>query len=273
MKMNTTCATIALTLGLAAAANAAVIFDGAGSIRTATNWTTDTLPAGDVGTIDISGATVGNANLGGWGATTINHTAGNIAGQFNAYNEANLTWNISGTASYTLTGTQTFFTNGTTNNMSGGTINTEYTISTEKATGVLNISGGTINSTSTSLFETKNGGIINLSGGTVTANSATTLFNGTADIGGSATINASNATTLGAVDFLSGWTGSLDLDAATDWSAVLISSGATLDGVDIDSGNIDQFNISGGSISAVPEPSSAALLGLGGIALILRRRK
>ncbi len=35
----------------------------------------------------------------------------------------------------------------------------------------------------------------------------------------------------------------------------------------------DSFNVDNIVVSAVPEPSSAALLGLGGLALILRRRK
>jgi hypothetical protein len=36
---------------------------------------------------------------------------------------------------------------------------------------------------------------------------------------------------------------------------------------------VDNFAISGSVVAAIPEPSSAALLGLGGLALILRRRK
>ena len=39
------------------------------------------------------------------------------------------------------------------------------------------------------------------------------------------------------------------------------------------SGSRDEFALDDVSISAVPEPSSAALLGLGGLALVLRRRK
>jgi len=60
---------------------------------------------------------------------------------------------------------------------------------------------------------------------------------------------------------------------AADIETALIDSGATYNGVDIDASNISNFSIQDGSISAVPEPSTGALLGLAGITLILRRRK
>jgi len=46
-----------------------------------------------------------------------------------------------------------------------------------------------------------------------------------------------------------------------------------LTGVNTDPGAFDEVAFSSVSSAAVPEPSSAALLGLGGLALILRRRK
>lgn len=54
----------------------------------------------------------------------------------------------------------------------------------------------------------------------------------------------------------------------------LTSSTLTIDGqTTLNGGNVPRGTLSGLIIEQVPEPSSAALLGLGGLALILRRRK
>ena len=53
---------------------------------------------------------------------------------------------------------------------------------------------------------------------------------------------------------------------------------ATMFGTNLDSGPVLLYTLDGGtsdtiSIALVPEPTTTALLGLGGLALILRRRK
>ena len=85
----------------------------------------------------------------------------------------------------------------------------------------------------------------------------------------------------GTVDIATDWTGFLALDGTTTASAfesLLISSGVTLDGVAIDATVFaDNFGVNGdGALvltTAVPEPTSAVLLGLAGIGMVVRRRK
>ncbi len=74
----------------------------------------------------------------------------------------------------------------------------------------------------------------------------------------------------------SGTGGTLESRTATTFTGTANGSGAlTLDVVDSSGAVANGLNttVSALSITAVPEPSSTALLGLGGLALILRRRK
>jgi len=59
---------------------------------------------------------------------------------------------------------------------------------------------------------------------------------------------------------------------ATDYEAFYTDGDLTIGG-DNSAAFADVFQVSGNTLSLVPEPSSTALLGLGGLALILRRRK
>lgn len=65
-------------------------------------------------------------------------------------------------------------------------------------------------------------------------------------------------------------------DAGDYWANNFTVGDVTLDGVnvtDLSGFTITDFGLKGTTISLIPEPSSAALIGLGGFALILRRRR
>ena len=113
-------------------------------------------------------------------------------------------------------------------------------------------------------YETANTGTVDIAGDfAFTGTSVTKLFSANADVG--------------TFDIDSSWTGKFTLSSSYTADAIktaLIDSGATLDGTDIDNTNISQFDISDGSFSLVPEPSSTGLLfALVGLALGFRRRK
>ena len=240
------------------------------------NWTNGAPNSSNPGTISANYSVMGTvfspAN------TTVTQTAGTGTGTFFNYTATTFTFNLQG-GSINLSGQ--FLANGSTINVSGGSISTTYFQPVNA--GILNLSGGTHTVSSSNIFFNTGGatGQLNLTGGTINAAAATSMFSSTTvtpTIGiGDAVINASLVTAFGGgganMDFLTGWTGSLNFSAATDWSAALISSGATLDGIDIDGTNIDNFLISGGSISLIPEPSAALLGGLGVLGLLMRRRR
>lgn len=86
--------------------------------------------------------------------------------------------------------------------------------------------------------------------------------------------SSSSAITSGYINFLSGSGGALDVDGAdtAHFSGLWDAGQLKKDGAN--TGTFAQnFSVSGSVLTTVPEPSSAALLGLGGLALILRRRK
>ncbi len=122
----------------------------------------------------------------------------------------------------------------------------------------------------------------NLSGGSVTAQWQFRLLNtGIMNLSGTGTLDAPTiAGTAGTMNFETGWTGSATIDDLDEsgWETLLATTlaGSTFDGVDITTANFsDNFVVDGNTLSlaVVPEPSSTALLGLGGLALMLRRRR
>ncbi len=160
------------------------------------------------------------------------------------------------------TSTMTVETGGLLNFTATAGNGTRFFVGNANGTGVLNLNGGTFTGSNLTEF------IIGRQGATGTFN----INAGTANVGhldvdsdGTSTVNFGENST-GALT-VTGWTVS---DFETLWNdGKLTYNGAQ-------TGNFsDHFQVSGSTLSAVavPEPSSTALLGLGGLALILRRRK
>ena len=113
------------------------------------------------------------------------------------------------------------------------------------------------------------GNLLTISGGTVN-------ITGTLSFDVPGNVNDLDDAADGTLDFTAGSTGSLTvtgLDAAA-YEAFYDAGDLTFAGANTETFS-DVFQVSGNTLSlvAVPEPSSTALLGLGGLALILRRRK
>lgn len=282
MKLKTLWATAALAVvaTLGSDASADIIFQS-GELENPANWinsvdgTTGRPGAGEVGIISFTGTlAVGNATLAegglnnagntiaGFDNSTINHTSGTLTGAWN----------------YTNPGA------------------------------VYNLQGGTISNTSGN-FNANNGSIFNLSAGTLDLNGGDLIVNnstGGINLSGSADIIADTQFDLrlnqpGAFfNIDSNWTGSFQAGSETsiaDWIAELVTGATSLgtaaggtnfiavDGTQITAANFEDFfeitplagGGSGTSLSliatAVPEPSSIALLGLGAIGFVTRRRR
>lgn len=249
MKKITSTILLATSLGLASQASATIVFQG-GSINTAGNWfDTDNgnatgLPgSGDTATIAVDGTIVNTTT--NFGTAIVNHTAGTLTSNASAinlnFNGAGGTYNLQG-GTLVLRGLQA---NNSTINLESGLVRLGTTTNTGIGFGVNN--GGTLN------------------------------------IGGSVVIESDRAITspfdTGTFDFASDWTGSFTVDGfaeAGGFENLLQDFGASVDGVVVNETNFDTFfetSNNGLTLTAVPEPSSAALLGLGGLALIMRRRK
>jgi len=239
--MKQTVALFAISALTLESATAATTFTNAGvgtDIITSTNWSNGLPDAADDGTIAIDGTFTGSRT--GWNNATVTHTAGTLTG--NAFNlNTNATWN-----------------------MEGGVLNLRYILA--------NGSG--------SNFQMSGGTIMTLSLGT---NQVGTANSGTFTVSGTGVIDATNDN-LGVVgsgnNILSDWTGSWKQNSysGTSWQTEFTDGNIKLDGNTLDAiGFASNFNVSADgktlTLLTVPEPSSTALLGLGGLALLLRRRK
>ena len=258
-----------------------------GNINVATNWDTGALPGtGEIGTVAIDAAwpnasaagtlaITGDLVIGSTTATNINLTA---ATDIVGVNPSSVTFD-----NVTATVGDDIFTGGAAGNFifnSGSVTNVDDDFEANGG-GTITVNGGThaigLAPTGTANFGAQNNSTLNFLGGTVTGvdlfrttNSAASLtIGGDAMLTGDAGSSVSFAS--GSVNITSDWTGSLTVPGA-DWEAVFTGAGVTLDGGAIDFAN--DFMVSGDTVAlAIPEPSSTALLGLAGLALLGRRRK
>ncbi|MBK1855309.1 PEP-CTERM sorting domain-containing protein [Verrucomicrobiaceae bacterium 5K15] len=230
---------------------ASYTFLGGGSITVGANWENDsdnstgTVPgSGDTGVIAVDGTYA--ANIWNTSGANILQTGGDIVSSGGGTSQ---NFNFNGGSTYTMTGgsftSRGLLANGTTINLLGGT----WTVG---------------NGTSGSGFGVGNGGTLNIGGTMIIDNNRTTAHG--------------FSSSSGTIDFAADWTGSWTnptVDTAA-WKTEITTGNYTLGGVDITEISFDEdFVVTGNTLSlvAVPEPSSAALLGLGGLALIMRRRK
>jgi len=306
-KMKKTLILSTLTLGTGAANAAIAAWDGgAGNFYGNANWTIAGTPAqtlanqngsndditigsgdvtynpgGDLGQgWDTSNLTISGGSLtqtvGNWtqinGSTILTVSGGTFSSAANNFN-------LSSSAQVNLSsGT---FTN------SGGT---NFNVGTSGAdTAAFNMTGGTFNKIVAGEFKLRGG-----STGSITGGTANIRFLGLGDFGQS-NLNLGGTGTLNLTDG-NGGAGNAGFYRANSSYVDLTSTGATfhIDNIDVAQATaayltsdkvrangdandaLLQVLSDGGSgvnITLIPEPSSTALLGLGGIAFILRRRK
>ena len=287
------------SLGITAA-NASTITwgGGAGTFTDGVNWTGGTAPDwnndvaqisagtathdGTGGDLKFNGSNAGMIidggnyaqSVGNWmdfnGGATLTMTSGSLSGannvRFRGIGGNAATHSISGASTLTA-GQLTFddqqtvnFTNGATGTFGGINMNVNSNLNITNATIsgsnlALNSYGGT--SSFVNLFD---GGQLNLSG-TVTQE---TLGNGF--------VNFGSASSTGSVSFSGlNLTQVQDLVTGQKFGIGATSSTAFADYTFTE---LNGSGVNGVTVTvAVPEPSSTALLGLGGLALILRRRK
>ena len=219
-----------------------------------------------------------------WGGDVIvNHTAGNLVSTnntnvFNSQVPSGFTWNVSasgaivagddiyfrGPGSWNFgfgsnlkskglqlvvnDGAVVTFETGSTTTLDG---RPDYAVRFNNAASTLNWHGGNTNFSGDNIFYFQtNTGTVDIAGNfTLIAESATRL------------VSESSAGTTGYdINFSNGWSGSFTLSSsftASEIQTELIESGATLNGADIDSGNISAFSISDGYLSLASAPSPA----------------
>ena len=256
----------------------AAVLISSGNINDAANWDTGALPgAGEIGTVNIDASWPNTASatalgIGGdlvfGGGSTLTAETDIVGVNPNSVTFNNVTVNVGddiftgGSAS----GTGNFIFN-------AGSITNVNDDFQANGNGLITVNGG--DHTVGDRFGAQAGSTLNFLGGEVLSGEFN-IAGATVSLGGGATLEAATLDLSGSTfDIASNWTGSLDVSNVADWQATLTGAGVTLDGVAIDAGNFDDnFIVSGTTLTlAVPEPSSTALLGLGGLALLARRTR
>lgn len=196
-------------------------------------------------TISVSGT--GTLNIGG----SRFYTGAQGAGDF--------TLNVSGNGSFTRDGGSELSINGSSNTTINISDNADLDFSANciiaySGTGVMNMSGGTLDIDGTFGVGWNGGslGTVNLSGGTITANNWNFTAGSVMDLSGAGTFRLPG-----------GW-GHV-VDARVNDGNIIANAGAGIVAHD----QIGGFTV----ITAVPEPATLTLLGLGAFAALRKRRK
>ena len=305
MKTNKLIQIFTLAFATAAFVNAQtpVTFNG-GNLNSDASWTGGRPFIADdrIGTIDVDGIFNGNAD--GWSVTqtggtlTLNATR-NVAGAS--------VWTMTGGSIVpTTAGTEQFQLNNTAVfNLQGGSIENVGRLRIQ-ADSIFNQSGGSINAVAGAQTGEITGGNLgsayNMTGGTasfVTLNLNSTALNfsggnftltnlGTNNIqrltiDGNANISINSSTDIaqGRFNFLNNWlptgTGaSLTVQGwgFSDFESVFTSGRIQYDSVIIDAATFaDTFQVSGSTLTVIPEPGTFALLGIAGLALAVSQRR
>ena len=290
LKLITGLAISALSLTVA---NATTIVwaGGSGDFATGGNWVGGTAP--NLNNTDVAQISAGTATY-NVGAGDLNVIGANSGVDVNGGNYTQTAGNwvdIRGGATLSISSGGTFSGmnnlrlrgvggNSATHTVNNGTINSNGLVLDDVQT--LNVSNGsTLNINGT--VDINNAGILNLAGSTASFNNLNLLTYG-GQFGqlnlNSGQLNVSNSfsTVAGAyVNFSTGSTGVMFIDGTDIAAAEALITGGNFGingAADTTVANYKlTTNGAGVNIELTPEPSSAALLGLGGLALILRRRK
>ncbi len=263
-----------LVAGITAATAATTFQVADGDLLDSANWSDGLPSASNVGTVSINAAW-NTSNLPGWnliidGGTSAVATDVGPSGAGSSFTMNGGTMNVG----------DDIFVNNSSYTFNAGTVTwkDQFTPNGGGGLGVLTINGGTFSGDGSASIGSKQTGFTNILGGTF-SNASLQFSNSAAvsSIGGSAEFTTVGTDDFNYVNFLSGWTGSINSSNFTTlaaWKTELTGGNNQFDGAALDSTTFDDnFVFQNGAIQAVPEPSSAALLGLGGLALILRRRK